>query len=89
MKFDLRQHRAHDASLASILHYAGVHFDAQARTEAKSVPDFLLPGGKEYHDAAFPASIKFGHDESGNPDSFVKLARLGERVAAGGCIYHQ
>ncbi len=50
-----RSGKSLEYGLASILHYAGVHFDAQARTEAKSVPDFLLPGGKEYHDAAFPA----------------------------------
>jgi len=51
MGFSLQNHLAH------LFAHHKLRFDAQARTEAKNKPDFIFPGQKEYHDAAFDASL--------------------------------
>jgi hypothetical protein len=48
--------------LDAVFKQAGLVFDHQARTEAKSRPDFLFPGSVAYHDPAF------------NPDRLRMLA---------------
>lgn len=45
--------------LKYILDRCGVPFAAQAATEDQRRPDFLFPGGVEYHDRAFPAERLF------------------------------
>lgn len=40
--------------LARIFTDAGLRFENQVKTEGKKKPDFIFPGGKEYHDACFP-----------------------------------
>jgi hypothetical protein len=41
---------------AALLADRGIPFKAQCLTERGETPDFIVPGGKEYHDPAFPAS---------------------------------
>lgn len=41
--------------LAHIFTASGLRFEEQAITEDKKRPDFLFPGGAEYHDFLFPA----------------------------------
>lgn len=41
---------------AEILHWHDIPFDAQATTEGRSKPDFLMPGASEYHDPGFPTN---------------------------------
>ena len=40
--------------LKAVFKAHGLRFDHAATTEGKATPDFLFPGGKEYHDPAFP-----------------------------------
>lgn len=42
--------------LEEVFKTCGVTFDSQAVTENKSKPDFLFPGGAEYHNPDFPKS---------------------------------
>ena len=41
--------------LAHIFLTAKLKFDEQVRTEGRKRPDFIFPGGKEYHDFLFPS----------------------------------
>lgn len=40
---------------AALLDRERIPYTAQARTEGKETPDFVVPGCAEYHDASFPA----------------------------------
>lgn len=42
--------------VAEVLRTHGIPFEAQAKTEGKVRPDFLVPDGPAYHDPAFPVS---------------------------------
>ncbi|MEZ0148474.1 MAG: type II restriction endonuclease [Candidatus Reddybacter sp.] len=42
--------------LEEVFRVCGATFDSQAVTENKSKPDFLFPGGDEYHNPGFPES---------------------------------
>ncbi len=63
LKFALSKHQARKARrglslqnhLEKLLREYRIPFTAQCETENGSVPDFIIPGCKEYHDPAFPA----------------------------------
>lgn len=43
--------------LAELFTRHGLRFPPQARAEASNKPDFIFPGQREYHDAAFNAAL--------------------------------
>lgn len=47
---------AFENHLEEVFKSYGVKYDCQAVTENKSKPDFLFPGGSEYHNSDFPPS---------------------------------
>jgi hypothetical protein len=51
MGFALQNH------LSEVFTRSGLRFTPQAHTEGRNCPDFIFPGEREYHDAAFNAAL--------------------------------
>lgn len=62
-------------------------FDRQAETEKSSLPDFLFPGRRAYHNPAFPADqLRILGSKTSLKDRWTQILAEGARVPAKHCI---